>query len=144
MPATGAYPLLAGRLPKFLPPHPSLDFASLGMLRMGLSWDVSSGLALLMEEVLRALGWHVSWGDRGFGSRCDAPECCLLSDGSWVVLLSSLMKLWALRAGMGNCAFQMGFGEGMCLLGEFATLPVAPGAISVSPWEFLKMHITQT
>ena len=55
-PAARAYPPPAGRLPKFPPPLPSLGCASLGMLRMGLSWDVSSGVAVLMEEALWALG----------------------------------------------------------------------------------------
>lgn len=90
-----------------------------------------------------ALGWHVFQGDGGIGSSSDSLECCLLSNGCWVVLLSSLMKLWALGAWMGNYVFKMGFGERMSLLSEFAMLPPALGAISISPWEFLKMHVAQ-
>lgn len=115
------------------------------MLRTGQSWNVSLEVDVLTEE---ALGWHVSWGDGGFGSGFSCPlqfaECCLLSNGCWVVLLSSLMKLQALGARMGNCVFKVGYGECVSLLGKIVMLPVALGAASVPPWEFLKMQLTQT
>lgn len=136
--------LPAGRLPKCPPPLPSLGCASPGMPRTGLSWDGSWGVALPMVGALRAPGCHIFWGDGGFGSGCNSLVCRLLSNDCCVVLLSSLMKLWALRAGMGNYVFKMGLGETMSFLGEFATLPTAPGPVSVSSPEFHKMHTTQT
>lgn len=60
-PVVSAYPPAAGRLPRFPPPRLSLGHASRWMPRMGLIWDVSSGVAVLMEEAPCALGWHISW-----------------------------------------------------------------------------------
>lgn len=71
---------------------------------------------MLMAQALRALGWHISCGDRGFGSACHSLQCCLLGNGCWVVLLSPLMNFWALRAGMRNYVLRMGFGERVSLL----------------------------
>lgn len=116
-PAAGAHRPPARQLPKVPPPLLSLSCATLGMPRMGLSWDVNSGVAVLMVQALWALGWHILCGDRGFGSGCDSLECCLLCNGCWVVLLPPLMNFWALRAGMRNCVFRMGFGERVSLLG---------------------------
>lgn len=75
---------------------------------MGLSWNVSLEVDVLTAEALWALGWHISWGDGGFGSGCSCrlqfAECCLLSTllGGFAF---SLMKLQALGARMGNCVF---------------------------------------
>lgn len=100
-----------------------------------LSWDAEdwAELGQKLGGGSTDAGEHISHGDGGLGSGCDSLECCLLFNGCWVVLLSSLIKLWALRAGMGNRVLRMGFGERISPLSEFAMLPVAPGAGSVSP-----------
>lgn len=54
---------------------------------MGLSWGINSRVAVLMAQALWALEWHISYGDRGFGSGCVSLECCLLCSCCWVVLL---------------------------------------------------------
>lgn len=90
-PAAGAHRLPIRQLPKFPPPLLSLGCATLGIPRMGLSWDINSSVAVLTVQALWALGWHISCGDRGFGSGCDSLECCLLGNGCWVVLLPPLM-----------------------------------------------------
>lgn len=70
-----------------------------------------------MAQALLPLRWHISCGDSGFGSGCHSLECWLLGNSCWVVLLPPLMNFWALRAGMRNYVFRMGFGERVSLLG---------------------------
>lgn len=68
-----------------------------------------------------ALGWHMA-------SEQSALHYPSAACSYWVVLLSSLMKLWALGARIGNCLFQILLREGMSLLGMFAALPAALSA----------------
>lgn len=72
--------------------------------------------------VLRALGWPLARGQGTYSS----PVCLLLSSTPWVVLLSSLMKLWALGARLGSYLFKILPRERMALLCVFAVLPAAP------------------
>lgn len=67
------------------------------------------------------LGWHVALEQSDFHYPSAACSC-------WVVLLSSLMKLWALRARIGNYLFQILLREGMSPLSMFAALPAALSA----------------
>lgn len=73
--------------------------------------------------VLRAPGWPLA---REQGTR-SSPVCLLLSSSRWVVL-SSLMKLWALGARLGSYLFKILPRERMALLRVFAVLPAAPPA----------------
>lgn len=68
-----------------------------------------------------ALGWHMASEQSALHYPSAACSC-------WVVLLSSLMKLWALGARIGNCLFQILLREGMSPLGMFAALPAALSA----------------